>query len=92
MEYLNLFIEFISRVGFPIAVCVMCFWYINKTNETQRKERDASTEAISNMAHAVENNTAVTSQLVAVVSQWLPVIVQKDIAVANQNERSVTIE
>lgn len=38
----------ITTVGFPIAVCIICFWYINKMTETHKEETKALTEAVNN--------------------------------------------
>lgn len=38
----------ITTVGFPIAVCIICFWYINKQTETHKEETKALTEAVNN--------------------------------------------
>lgn len=48
--------QFISNLGFPIAVAVACFWYINKQNEQHKQE-------IDKMAEAVNNNTLVIQKL-----------------------------
>lgn len=47
----------ISTVGFPIAVCLVCFWYINKQNEQHKAETDK-------LAEALNNNTIVMQKLV----------------------------
>ena len=47
----------ISTVGFPIAVCLVCFWYINKQNEAHKAETDK-------LAEALNNNTLVMQKLV----------------------------
>ena len=38
----------ITTVGFPIAVCIICFWYINKQTETHKEETRALTDAVNN--------------------------------------------
>lgn len=38
----------ITTVGFPIAVCIICFWYINKQTETHKEETKALTDAVNN--------------------------------------------
>ena len=53
----NEVLNIISTVGFPIAVCLICFWYINKIQE-QHKEETAK------LAEALNNNTVVMQQLV----------------------------
>lgn len=47
----------ITNVGFPIAVCLICFWYINKMQEQHKAETDK-------LAEALNNNTLVMQQLV----------------------------
>ena len=49
--------QFISTLGFPIAVCLICFWYINKREEQHKDE-------ISELAKAINNNTIVMQKLV----------------------------
>lgn len=41
-------VQVISSLGFPIAVCLICFWYINKLEETRRNEVQKLTDAINN--------------------------------------------
>ena len=38
----------ITQIGFPIAVCLICFWYIKKIQEDQKAEMDKMSEAINN--------------------------------------------
>ena len=52
----------IGTLGFPIAVCLVCFWWINK-RETQHKEE------IDKLAEAVKNNTVVMHKLVDRLSE-----------------------
>lgn len=47
----------ITNVGFPIAVCLICFWYINKMQEQHKAETDK-------LAEALNNNTLVIQQLI----------------------------
>lgn len=39
----------IGSLGFPIAVCIACFWFINKT--------------LNNITTALNNNTSVMKEL-----------------------------
>lgn len=52
----NAIVQIISGVGFPVAVCLICFWYINKLDETHREEVNKLTEALN-------NNTLVMKEL-----------------------------
>lgn len=47
----------IGSVGFPVCVCLICFWYINKQQESHKEE-------IGNLTNALNNNTVVMQQLV----------------------------
>ena len=47
----------ITNVGFPIAVCLICFWYINKMQEQHKAETDK-------LAEALNNNTIVMQKLI----------------------------
>lgn len=40
--------QVVSSLGFPIAVCLICFWYINKIEETHRNEVQKLTDALNN--------------------------------------------
>ena len=50
-------VQIISTVGFPIAVCLVCFWYIREI-QTEHKEETAK------LADAINNNTLVMTKLV----------------------------
>lgn len=52
----DIFVELISTVGFPIAVCIALFWYINSA----MKNMTTSLEALKT---TVENNTSVVTKL-----------------------------
>lgn len=43
---MNEILSIIQTFGFPIAVCVICFWYINKINDDHKSEVSALTDAI----------------------------------------------
>ena len=47
----------ITQIGFPIAVCLICFWYIKKIQEDHKAEMDK-------MSEAIKNNTFVMQRLV----------------------------
>lgn len=50
-------VQIISTVGFPIAMCLLFFWYINKMNEKHADE-------VSKLSEALQNNTLVMQKLV----------------------------
>lgn len=76
--------NFISQVGFPIAMCVMFFMYMRELEKSRKEESNSNTQAITNMANAIENNTTVITQLANVMSQYLPVIIH------SRNDKSDT--
>ena len=39
-------VQVVSSLGFPIAVCLICFWYINKLEETHRSEVQKLTDTL----------------------------------------------
>ena len=49
--------QIVGSLGFPIAVAIACFWYINKQEEQHKLE-------IDKMAEAVNNNTEVLRDMV----------------------------
>ena len=49
--------QIISTLGLPIAVCLICFWYINKREEQHKEE-------VNKLSEAVHNNTLVMQKLV----------------------------
>ena len=52
----QIIVQFISTLGFPIAVCLICFWYINKKDEQQKEE-------LKQLSDAIENNTKIMEKL-----------------------------
>ena len=54
----------ISQVGFPIAVSLVCFWYIYKSDERHKQE-------IDKLSEAVQNNTIVMQKLLAKLEEHL---------------------
>lgn len=45
---IELIIQMIGSVGFPIAVSLACFWYINKQTTTHKEELQKVTDALNN--------------------------------------------
>ena len=54
----NTVTQFIGSLGFPIGVSLICFWYINKREESHKDE-------VTKLAEAINNNTLVMQKLVA---------------------------
>ena len=38
MEYIDVIVQVISTIGFPIAMCLIMFWFLNKEQETHKQE------------------------------------------------------
>lgn len=56
----NGLISLISNVGFPIAVCVALFFYMEKQNERHQNETDRLNET-------VQSNTKVLAELCTLI-------------------------
>ena len=50
----NTIMQAIGSLGFPIAVCLMCFWYIKQTSESHKQEIDKLSEALQNNTLALQ--------------------------------------
>lgn len=53
----NIITGIITQIGFPITVCLICFWYIRKIQEDHKAE-------IDKMSEAINNNTLVMQRLI----------------------------
>lgn len=56
--------EIISNFGFPIAVAIAMFWYVNKQDERHREE-------MGEMRKTLEENTSVLSGLKDIISVFI---------------------
>ena len=50
METYQFIINAITTVGFPIVMCLILLWYVNKQNEAHKSE-------IESLRSVIENNT-----------------------------------
>lgn len=57
MENYNLVIQFITTVGFPIAMCCALMWYSYKQNELHKEETNKLSEAINQMTLMLQQLT-----------------------------------
>ena len=55
------FMQAISTVGFPIACCMIMFWYLQKEQESHKAEMQTVTEALN-------KNTIVLTELKDLIS------------------------
>ena len=53
---INAITQIIGSLGFPVAVCLICFWYINKQEEEHKGE-------VSKLTDAINNNTLIMQRL-----------------------------
>ena len=56
--------DIISNFGFPIAVAIAMFWYVNKQDERHREE-------MGEMRKTLEENTTVLSGLKDIISVFI---------------------
>lgn len=54
----NTAIQAVSSVGFPIAMCLLMYYQLGKSEETHKAE-------IDELKQAIENNTLVIQQLIS---------------------------
>lgn len=52
--------QLVSNVGFPVAVCIALFFYMEKQNERHQKETDKLNET-------VQSNTKVLTELCTLI-------------------------
>lgn len=52
----NTITQLITGVGFPVAVCLICFWYINRQEEAHKEE-------VTKLTNAINNNTLIMQKL-----------------------------
>ena len=66
--------KILGTYGFPIAVCLVCFWFINKLIQEHRQERQTDRETaaserkelttiVSKNTESINNNTLVIQKL-----------------------------
>lgn len=48
MEIINVIINSITTVGFPVVACGACFWMINKQDSRHSEEMDKINSALNN--------------------------------------------
>ena len=57
---MNVITTLISNVGFPIAVCITLFYYMEKQNERHQQE-------VNKLNETVQSNTKVLSELCTLI-------------------------
>lgn len=68
---LEVIVETISTVGFPIVCVLLLFWFIYDTNKQHREEitrlHTQHNEETGKLAEAINNNTQVMTKLVCML-------------------------
>ena len=57
---MNSVIELVTRLGFPIAVCIGLAWYILKKDKDHTKE-------VEKLGRSIDNNTKVITELIVLL-------------------------
>ena len=47
MENIDIIVSALSTVGFPIAMCVIMFWFLNKEQQTHKEEMNELKDVIA---------------------------------------------
>ena len=53
MDTVNMVVQIIQSVGFPIVCCGALFWYMNKQRDVHKEETDKLTQALNNNTQAI---------------------------------------
>lgn len=65
-------VQLISNVGFPIACCLIMFFYVSKSVEYHKEEISNLTKEykaeISELSTAINNNTSVMQSLISTLT------------------------
>lgn len=63
----------ISNLGFPIAMCVLCCYYIkysdDKHREEREKDRQLHREEMNGVTQALQNNTVALTKICTLIEQ-----------------------
>lgn len=63
MEWVQVLVDIVSNLGFPIACVVAMFWLLNKERESHEEETTKFTEAINNNTKVMEGVKAIVETL-----------------------------
>lgn len=68
-------VSLITDIGFPFAVCLICFWYINNQNEraTERelKQEEKHTSQVKLLSESLNNNTDCVNEMRLLIQKIL---------------------
>lgn len=54
MDDVNVWVQLINSVGFPIVMCGAMFWKLNKSDAQHKEETDKLSEALNNNTRVQE--------------------------------------
>lgn len=63
MEWVQVVVDIVSNLGFPIACVGVMFWLLNKERESHKEETDKFTEAINNNTKVMEGVKTIVETL-----------------------------
>lgn len=63
MEWVQVVVDIVSNLGFPIACVGAMFWLLNKERESHKEETDKFTEAINNNTKVMEGVKTIVETL-----------------------------
>lgn len=63
MEWVQVAVDIVSNLGFPIACVGAMFWLLNKERESHKEETDKFTEAINNNTKVMEGVKTIVETL-----------------------------
>lgn len=58
----------ITTVGFPITMCLLFAWYINKKDSIESSKDLEHKKEVDNLSEAITNNTIVMEKILKVMS------------------------
>ena len=65
MENIDIIVSVISTVGFPIAMCVIMFWFLNREQQTHKEEMNdlkdviaKNNEVLASLKQLIEDKVA----------------------------------
>lgn len=67
-DNIDIIVQIVSSVGFPIVCCGFCFWYVKYITDKNREDisslNEQHKEESNKMIEAINNNTLVMERLV----------------------------
>ena len=61
METLEMILEAVNKVGFPIVISLVLFWYINKKDEQHKEE-------VKSLKDSLDRNSSILDELKGLIT------------------------